>query len=133
MNGPNENASSARSLGVISAASSTYCQASIHQCQSSAVSSTTSGRPRVPEVWWQRTYRSIGNVRLAAKGSSPGGRLKFFLGRQRQRRQLIEAFEPRRATGQLVLVERVVRQDVGQQAIELFQLQRCERRRDRAA
>ena len=50
MNGPNENASSTRSLGVTRAASSTYCQASIHHCQSSAVSRTTSGRPRVPEV-----------------------------------------------------------------------------------
>ena len=55
MNGPNENASIARSSAVTSAASSTYCQQSIHHCQSSAVSSTGSGRPCVPEVWWNRT------------------------------------------------------------------------------
>ena len=53
--GPKENASRRDRLGVTSAASSTYCQASIHHCQSSAVSTTTSGRPRVPDVWWQRT------------------------------------------------------------------------------
>jgi hypothetical protein len=54
MNGPNENANSARSLGVSSAASSTNCQPSTHHCQSSGVSSTASGRPCVPDVSWQR-------------------------------------------------------------------------------
>ena len=50
--GPNENAKNARSSGPTSAASSTNCQHSIHHRQSSAVSSTGIGRPRVPEVWW---------------------------------------------------------------------------------
>ncbi len=49
-NGPNENARNTVWPASISAASSTNCQQSIHHAQSSAVSSTTSGRPRVPEV-----------------------------------------------------------------------------------
>ena len=51
MYGPNENARTTRSSGPTSAASSTYCQQSIHHCQSSAVSTTIIGRPRVPLVW----------------------------------------------------------------------------------
>src|SRR5436189_134765 len=71
MNGPNENANSTRSFASSSAASSTYCQHSIHHCQSSAVSSTVNGRPRVPDVWCRRTYCSSGNVKLTPRLPDP--------------------------------------------------------------
>ena len=50
MNGPKLNAMTQRSPALISAASSTYCHVSTHHRQSSTVSNTTSGRPRVPDV-----------------------------------------------------------------------------------
>ena len=49
--GPKEKASAPRSLGPMPAAAKACSKAARHQAQSSAVSSTRSGRPVVPLVW----------------------------------------------------------------------------------
>ena len=73
--------------------------------------------------------RAIGRKRFVARG-----RLQLFLGRVRQRRPAASRLSNcRRAAGKFALIERVVGQHLGEQAIELFQLQRRQRSRDRAA
>ena len=122
MNGPNENAISARSCGPISAASSTNCQVSIHQFQSSSVSSTTK-RPAA-----RARCAVIADVAVDRKGqigrviAAVARLLQFVLERERQLIQLIQRRERQAHVGQFLGVKPIVRQDSRQQSVETRQL-----------
>src|SRR5213079_3060832 len=68
MKRPNENGKKTRSAGSTPAPRRTNAQHRAHHSHDSGVSSQRIGCPLVPEVWWTRTYRSSGYVRLVPKG-----------------------------------------------------------------
>ena len=127
MNGPNENASSARSLGVTLGRVEHVLPAIdpplpiVGRVEHDERPAARARRLMAADVAIDR-IRAIGGERLVA-----GCRLQFFLRRLRQRGKLVETFELRGAAGQLAPVELVVGQHFGEQAIELLQLQLGER------
>src|SRR5256884_3098955 len=68
MKRPNENGKKTRSVGSSPSPRRTNPQQRAHHSHDSCVSSQRIGCPLVPEVWWTRTYRSSGYVRLVPKG-----------------------------------------------------------------
>ena len=111
MNGPNENASSdaiaGRDLGRVEHVLPAFDPPApiVGRIEHDQRPAARAGRLMAAHV-------AIDGIRaIGGEGLVAGRRLKLFFGRQRQRRQLIEAFQLRRATGQLALIERVVRQD----------------------